>query len=35
MASAYIDSLPAIIKEGGSSGVGALRFGEPRAKSSN
>jgi len=29
MASAYIDSLPAIIKEDGSRGIGVLRFGQP------
>lgn len=30
MAAAYLDSLPSLIKEGESSGVGILRFGESR-----
>jgi hypothetical protein len=29
MTSAYLDALPAIIKEGGSGGIGILRFGQP------
>jgi len=29
MASAYLDSLPTLIKEGGSRGIGTLRFGPP------
>ena len=29
MAFAYVDSLPALIKEGGSRGIGTLRFGPP------
>jgi hypothetical protein len=28
MASAYIDSLPALIKDGNSSGIGTLRFAQ-------
>jgi hypothetical protein len=35
MASAYIDSLPTLIKEGGSRGVGILRFVQPRTVWSN
>src|SRR6266436_3023301 len=30
-ASAYIDSLPSLVKEGGSNGIGILRFGQPQA----
>jgi hypothetical protein len=30
IAAAYIDSLPSVIKEGGSSGIGILRFGPSR-----
>ena len=29
-ASAYIDSLPSVVKEGGSNGIGILRFGQPQ-----
>ena len=28
MASAYVDTLPTLIKEGGSNGIGALRFAQ-------
>ena len=35
MASAYIDSLPTLIKEVGSNGVGALRFVQPQPMWSN
>jgi len=30
-ASAYIDSLTSLVKEGGSNGIGILRFGQPQA----
>jgi hypothetical protein len=30
MASAYIDSLPTLTKEGGSSGIGVLSFVQPQ-----
>jgi len=29
MASAYLDTLPTLLKEGGSSGIGCLRFAQP------
>ena len=35
MASAYIDTLPTLIKEGGSSGIGILRFVQPQPMWSN
>ena len=35
MASAYIDSLPTLAKEGGSSGTGVLRFVQPQRMWSN
>jgi len=35
MASAYIDSLPTLAKEGGSSGTGVLRFVQPQRMGSN
>ena len=35
MASAYIDSLPSLVKEGGSNGIGILRFGPQLAFSNN
>jgi hypothetical protein len=34
MASAYIDTLPTLIKEGGSNGIGILRFAQAQAVSS-
>lgn len=34
-ASAYIDSLPSVVKEGGSNGIGILRFGPQITLSSN
>jgi hypothetical protein len=35
VASAYIDSLPSLIKEGGSNGIGILRFGPAQSMWSN
>jgi len=35
VASAYIDSLPSLIKEGGSNGIGMLRFGPAQSMWSN
>jgi hypothetical protein len=35
MAFAYIDSLPALIKEGGPGGIGTLRFGPSYLTSSS
>lgn len=35
MASVYIDSLPSLIKEGGSNGIGVLRFAQPQPIWSN
>ncbi len=35
MVSAYIDALPTLNKEGGSSGIGILRFAQPQSIWSN